>query len=223
MKKTLQLTALALASGMIAAVAHAEPAGSWLVKGGVMTIRPDVESGDLTAPSLPGTKVDVGDDTQVAGGITYMLTDHWAVELPLAAPFTFELEGDGAVAGIGKIGEVKALPVTVFGQYRFLAPESRFHPYVGLGLTYAYFYDETSNGTLTAITDPGGPGTTLKVDSKLTVTPQIGLGVDIAGGWFADIMVSKTFLKTTTTMSSGQSIETTLDPLAAGVFVGYRF
>ncbi|HEX6592916.1 MAG TPA: OmpW family outer membrane protein, partial [Moraxellaceae bacterium] len=132
MKKTLQLTALALAAALGTSIAHAEAAGSWLVKGGVMTIRPDVDSGDLTTPSLPGTKVDVGDDTQLAGGITYMFSDHWAVELPLAAPFTFDLEGDGAVAGIGKIGEVKALPVTVFGQYRFLAPESRFHPYVGL-------------------------------------------------------------------------------------------
>lgn len=226
MKNTFKYSAL-LASTFLASafttLAHAEAAGSWLVKAGAMSIRPDVKSGNLSAPSLPGTTVDVSHDTQFGGGIAYMITDNWAVEIPVATPFTFDLEGTGAVQGVGKVGEVKALPLTVFGQYRFLPPESRFHPYAGLGLTYAYFYDEVGNGSLTAITDPGGPGTTLSVDSKLALTPQLGVTLALTDRVFAEAMVAKTFLKTTTSMSSGQKIETTLDPLTVGLYLGYRF
>ena len=48
--------------------------------------------------------MDVRADTQLAGGITYMLTDHWAVDVPLALPFKHDVIGAGAIAGVGKIG-----------------------------------------------------------------------------------------------------------------------
>src|SRR3954471_16956788 len=72
----LAAAALALAAG---GTAHAQQAGRWIAQIGVTNIAPDVDSGDLTAPSLPGTKVDIKSDTQLSGGIVYMVTDHWAV------------------------------------------------------------------------------------------------------------------------------------------------
>ena len=91
--------ALALSGG-----AQAQTAGSWLVRAGATQISPQVTSGDLSAPSFTGTKVNVRADTQLAGGITYMLTDHWAVDVPLALPFKHDVIGAGAIAGVGKIG-----------------------------------------------------------------------------------------------------------------------
>lgn len=108
--------------------AQAQTAGSWLVRAGATQISPQVTSGDLSAPSFTGTKVDVRADTQLAGGITYMLTDHWAVDVPLALPFKHDVIGAGAIAGVGKIGEVKVLPMTVFAQYRFLEANARVRP-----------------------------------------------------------------------------------------------
>ena len=49
----------ALASLLASGGAFAQSAGSIVVYGGGAQIKPQVESGDLTAPSLPGTKVDV--------------------------------------------------------------------------------------------------------------------------------------------------------------------
>ncbi|HVL44789.1 MAG TPA: OmpW family outer membrane protein, partial [Acidovorax sp.] len=73
--------------------AQAQTAGSWLVRAGATQISPQVTSGDLSAPSFTGTKVDVRADTQLAGGITYMLTDQWAVDVPLALPFKHDIMG----------------------------------------------------------------------------------------------------------------------------------
>ena len=63
--------------------------------------------------------------TQLSGGITYMVTEHLAVDLPVALPFRHDLVGAGAIAGVGKIGDVKVLPITVFGQYRFLEAQAQ--------------------------------------------------------------------------------------------------
>ena len=48
-------TALALTTSTIAC---AQSAGVWSVKAGINQITPKVESGDMSAPALPGTKAD---------------------------------------------------------------------------------------------------------------------------------------------------------------------
>ena len=57
--KNKQLLAIALgAAGLLAtAGAQAQSTSSWLLKAGVNRIAPQVSSGDLSAPSLPGSKV----------------------------------------------------------------------------------------------------------------------------------------------------------------------
>lgn len=216
----LSLAMLALAAG----AAHAQPAGSWLVRGGATQISPDVTSGNLTAPSLPGTQADIKSNTQLSGGVTYMLRDNWSIDVPVALPFKHDIVGMGAIAGVGKIGEVKALPVTVFAQYRFGAPTATFRPYLGAGPTYAKFFKEKSTATLSALTGgtPANP-TTLSVESKLALSVQLGATFAINDRWFVDGSVVKTFLKTRTTLSTGQTLDAKLDPVSLSVGVGYRF
>ncbi len=216
----LSLAVLALAAG----AAHAQPAGSWLVRGGATQISPDVTSGNLTAPSLPGTQADIKSNTQLSGGVTYMLRDNWSIDVPVALPFKHDIVGMGAIAGVGKIGEVKALPVTVFAQYRFGAPTATFRPYLGAGPTYAKFFKEKSTATLSALTGgtPANP-TTLSVESKLALSVQLGATFAINDRWFVDGSVVKTFLKTRTTLSTGQTLDAKLDPVSLSLGVGYRF
>ena len=222
MNKKFALLAL-LASSVAASAAHAQSAGSWSIRGGMTNISPDVTSGNLSAPSLPATKIDVKSATQVSGGITYMYTDHFGVDLPLALPFRHDLVGAGAIAGVGKIGDVKLLPITVFAQYRFLAAQARFRPYVGLGLTYANFFAERGSGTLTGLTNPGGTPTRLSIDDRWGLTPQLGLVGRINERWFFDVNVAKTYLKTRNTLSTGQTLDLKLDPVSVSLGVGMRF
>ena len=85
--------------------------------------------------------------------------------------------GAGAIAGAGKLGEVKALPVTLLAQYRFGAPTAKFRPYLGAGPTYAKFYRERSTGTLSALT--AGSPTTLSVGRAVVGTCDAWLGGSI--------------------------------------------
>jgi outer membrane protein len=209
---------------VLAAAAQAQSQGSVLVRLGATQIKPDVKSGDLSAPSFPGTKADIEADTQPTAGLTYMLSDHLALDLPLAAGFKHDIVGDGAIAGVGKIGEVRALPVTLMLQYRFFPAAAPLRPYIGIGPTYAKFYKARSTAALSALTGgtPANP-TTLSIDSKWAVTGQVGLHASLAPRWALDVTVLKTALKTRTTLSTGQTLDAKIDPWSFCVGVGYRF
>ena len=99
--------AIALTTSM---TASAQSAGVWSVKVGVNQITPKVESGDMSAPALPGTKADVKSDTEAIIAASYMFTDHISAEFHLGIPYTHELDGDGSIKGVGKLGTVESLP-----------------------------------------------------------------------------------------------------------------
>lgn len=217
--------ALASVAGLtLAGSAQAQQAGSWMLRGGVTKISPDVSSRDLTAPSLPGTKVDVTSDTRLSGGITYMLNGNVALDFPLALPFKQDITGDGAIAGAGKIGDVTAVPTTLFVQYRFGEPTATLRPYVGAGPTYAKLYKTHGSAVLSGLTggSPAHP-TLLSADSRWAMSFQIGAVYALNERWFIDAMVAKTLLKTRATLSTGQTIDLKINPMALQVGLGYRF
>jgi outer membrane protein len=215
---------LAATATALHGAALAQSAGSWLVRLGATQIKPDVTSGDLSRPSTPGSKLDIGSNTQPTGGVTYMLSDRFAIDLPLTAGFEHDVFAAGSLAGAGKVADVKALPVTVLLQWRFGAADATLRPYVGLGPTYAYFHDARSTAALTAILG-GTPARPAELDmkSKLTVTAQLGLSWTFMPRWALDVAVMKTPLKTTATLSTGQTVDARLDPTSAHIGVAYRF
>ena len=155
-----------------------------------------------------------------------MLTDNWSLDVPLALPFKHNLTGAGAIQGVGKIGETRSLPMSLFAQYRFPEANAQFRPFVGAGPTLAKFYKERSTATLTAIT--GGTSsnpTTLSLDSRLALSIQASATLALNDRWFVEGSVVKTFLKTRGTFSTGQTIDVTLNPLTLTLTlgVGYRF
>ena len=206
------------------ATAQAQVAGTFSGRIGATRIMPDMDSGNLSAPSFPNTKIDVSSATQLTGGINYMITDNIAVDLPLGLPFKHKFYGDGAIAGVGELGQVKVLPATLFVQYRFLEANAKFRPYVGLGVTYAKFFKNRTTATLSALTG-GGPGnpTTAKMDNKLAITPQLGFVYNVTDNWFIDASYHKAFLKTKAHLSTGQSIAVKLNPDVISIGIGYKF
>lgn len=216
-------TLLALATLAFCSSALAQQAGSFSASLGGTHIAPSVDSGNLSAPSLPNTKVDVNSNSQITGAVNYMVTDNIAAHVPIGFGFKHEVSGDGAIKGVGKLLETKALPITLIGQYRFMEASATFRPYLGAGLSYVRFYKETGTSTLTALTNPGGPATGAKFDSKLAPTLQIGGIYNINETWYLDASYAKTFLKTRATLTTGQTIEVKLDPGAYSLQVGYKF
>ena len=220
---TLRAAMLAAALIGFGSAAQAQSTGTWLVKGGFNGIAPAVKSGDLSAPSLPGSKVDVSSANSLIVTATYMLTDNASVEFVGGLPYKHDIEGAGSLAGVGKLGSIKQISPTVLAQYRFMAPSATVRPYVGVGLTYAYFYGAEGSAALTALTNAGGAPTRLSASSGFGLSPQVGVTVALHERWYLDASILKTFLKNSTTLSTGQKIDTTLNPLSTNVSIGYRF
>lgn len=223
MKNTVKFLLVPIALAC-ASLAQAQTAGSWMVRAGATNIKPNVDSGDLSAPSLPGTKAGINSASQVSGGITYMYTDNFSVDLPVALPFQHDIVGAGAIDGAGKIADVKALPVTLLAQWRFNGAKDAFRPYVGAGLTYAYFFGARGTSTLTALTggNPAKP-TTLSIGSKFAATVQIGAAYAVNKNWFVDGTYTYTPLNVTTTLSTGQTMDAKINPSSLSLAVGYQF
>ena len=210
--------AMAVASG-----ASAQSAGQWTAKIGVGKITPKVESGDVSAPALPGSKVAVSSDTEPVFIFAYGLTDNISAELDLGVPYKHKLYGAGALQGTGQLGTVEALPPAAFLQYRFFAPTAMVRPFVGAGLSYAYFQKATGSGGLTALLNTGGPASTFKIDGKWAGALQAGVAFNINERWFADLTVVKSWLKVENKYSTGQTQQVKLDPVGLIVAVGYKF
>lgn len=211
---------LAAAPGLAAAQGQSP----WLLRAGVTVIQPQVTSGDLTAPSTPRSQADIEPDTQPSFGITYLLGENLAIDLPLSAGFKHDVVGAGALAGVGKLAEVRAMPVTLMLQWRFGAAADGLRPYAGIGPTYARFSGSRSTAALTAVTGgtPSNP-TTFELESKWTVSAQLGVAWRFAPRWHLDASVWHTPLKTQGRLSTGQTLSLKADPLSLSVGAAYRF
>jgi outer membrane protein len=218
----IKLLAMAAALGA-ASGASAQSQGEWLAKIGVNRISPDVTSGDVTAPSKPGVKAEVGADAKPIFSVGYMFTDHIGTELMLGVPYKHTLYGAGSIQGTGKLGTAEALPPTIFAQYHFFEPNATVRPYAGIGYTYAYFRKETGSAQLTAVLNTGGTPVTYELDAKHAGSLVLGATAKLSELYYADVNVVKTKLKTTAHFSTGQTLDIKLDPLAISVSVGRRF
>jgi outer membrane protein len=219
-----------IASALVATVAlcgagaaQAQVAGEVLVKLGWNKIMPKVKSDDLSAPSLPGSKIDIKSASALFFTATYMITDDISVEALGGLPYKHDIVGAGAVAGVGKIGSVHQVSPTVLLQYRFLAADAPFRPYIGAGPTFAKFYGTKGSAALTAVTNPGGPPTIIGNDTEWGGTVEVGGNYKIDKHWFIDAAVLKTFISTKATLSTGQSTSAKLNPIAINASIGYTF
>ena len=203
--------------------AQAQVAGQILVKAGWNKIMPKVKSDDLTAPSLPGSKIDIKSASALFFTATYMITDDISVEALGGLPYKHDVVGAGAASGVGKIGSIHQISPTVLLQYRFMAPDAPFRPYVGAGPTFAKFYGSKGSAALTAVTDPGGPGTTIGGDTEWGSTIEAGANYKIDKHWFLDAAILKTFISTKATLSTGQRTSAKLNPIAINASIGYAF
>lgn len=225
MKHIIKFSSVAVAMLCMVSGVQAQSAGTWMVKIGANQIAPDVSSGDLSSPSAPGSKVDVDANIEAIGSVTYMYTNHFSVEGYFGMPYTHDVVGAGSMAAVGRIGQVKQVSPTVFAQYRANEATDAVRPYVGLGLTFAYFYGTEGSGNLTAVTNPGGPPTKLSLEkrAKLALSPQVGVSIKVKDQWFVDASIIKTIISNTAHLSTGQSVKVKLDPVSVGFSVGRTF
>ncbi|MFO7764390.1 MAG: OmpW family outer membrane protein [Wenzhouxiangellaceae bacterium] len=243
---TRNLLAAAVVSVAAAVPAVAQEAGDWQLRFGAGYIDTDTGKDDLVFQGivLDTFNIDVDDQIGAVFDLTYFLSPNWGIELLASTPFTHDIDGAGALAPLGKIGETKHLPPTLSLQYHF-NPGQKFRPYVGAGLNYTLFFDDSTNqglhdgvvGTANGAlgTNFSGGETNLSIDDSFGAAFQVGLDVDVTEKWFWNFNVRYIMidvdaeLRTSTFDPDGNEqlffsrLETEIDPLVYSTQIGFRF
>ncbi|WP_422448256.1 MULTISPECIES: OmpW/AlkL family protein [unclassified Endozoicomonas] len=220
--KSLSL-AIISATVLLSGAAQAYEAGDFIVRGGLASVNPDVDSGNLYVAGVeqPDSKVDVNNETQLGLSLTYMIQDNFGIELLAATPFSHKLQGKGGLSGLGDFAEVKHLPPTLSVQYYPMGNASAFQPYFGAGLNYTIFFSEKFVG---AGSNAGFRN--LKLDDSLGLAAQVGFDYQVADNWSVNAAVWYMDIDTTGTFTDGSNdykIDVSLDPWVYMAGVAYRF
>ena len=147
--RTSILASSILALAIAAPAVQAHQAGDIIVRAGAVTVQTKENSSsvkvDRPAATNLGGKASVNNNTQLGLNFAYMVTDKWGVELLAATPFSHDvsLKGTGLSAANGKLGSLKHLPPTLSAVYYPLDSKSAFQPYIGAGINYTVFFDES--------------------------------------------------------------------------------
>lgn len=228
MKKT--ALALMLAAAFAPSLAFAA-AGDWVVRLRAAHINADEDSklGRMTNAALgvtvldPGAELEVDSNTIAELDISYYLTNNIALELILAIGSRHDVNihknPTGPLAGKHDLGEVNALPPTLTVQWHF-NPDGRFDPYVGAGINYTRFLDNSLRLRATGFPirverDSWGPAL------------QAGLDVNLKDGWLINADVKKIWIDTDVRMNPGTGYvkidELDIDPWVFAIGIGKKF
>ena len=223
LKKWASVCIAALAMSGLMQPVLAYEAGDWLVRGRIINVGPNDDSGDLyTGAGNLGEGVSVNDDTVPELDITYMLSPHWGLELILAySQHDVDSRGVPAGLGLGKVIDAKVLPPTLTLQYHFL-PNAAVRPYVGLGVNYTHFFDESVSGVLDQ------PDAKVKLDASWGLAAQAGVDIDINQDWFVNLDVKYIDIQTEARFSginlvNTANINTEINPFVYGIGISRRF
>lgn len=133
--------------------AFAQSQGDWTVGLGLGAVLPKSDNG-----TLAGGKADVDNNVRPTFTAEYFVMDNIGIELLAAIPFKHDVD----ISGIGNAGDVKHLPPTLSINYH-IPTQSAWQPYVGVGVNYTYFFDESS------------PLGDLELDDSFGVAAQVGV------------------------------------------------
>lgn len=210
--KKIALAAVILSS--LSGGAWAHEAGEFFIRAGSATVRP-TEGSDNVLGSLGGFNVD--NNTQMSLTFTYMATDNVGVELLAATPFRHKV-GTGPT---GDIATVHHLPPSLMAQWYFGDSSSKVRPYIGAGVNYTTFFDESFNdtGKAAGLSD-------LSLKDSWGAAGQVGLDYLINRDWLINMSVWYMDIDTEVKFKAGgvqQNVNTRLDPWVFMFSAGYRF
>lgn len=202
--------------------------GDWLFRLGAMHFDPQSSSRPVTTPgsgALGSSGVGFDANSQLGLSLTYMLSNTWAVEASMSAPFEHDLAISGLDAyglNTSNLGEVKQVSPGLSALYYFGAPGSRFRPYLGAGFNYTTFFDDSLSTQVRAELDAQG----LELDEHLAVSARAGFDFRLGNGWFLNASVWRMNIDTNASFDSriGRiSTYTEMDPWVYSISIGHDF
>ncbi|MGB1198141.1 MAG: OmpW/AlkL family protein [Thalassotalea sp.] len=224
MKKSL----LAIALMSVITVTHAADykAGDIVVRGGVTNVNPNSDhSAVLLAGADSTMSLTVDDNAQLGLNFVYFYNQHFAIEILAATPFTHDVTiyDPNAVLNVdgAKLAEVSHLPPTISALYYFDI-NSNIKPYVGVGLNYTIFFDESFES------GPKSLGlTNLDLKSSFGLAVQAGVDYQLNSQWHINTSVRYLDIDTEASFDVGGNnigrANIDIDPTVFSVLVGYKF
>lgn len=212
---------IAAAAMFSAATPALAEAGDVLVRVRGILVAPNEKSGSVL-PAFPGERVSVNNSFMPEVDVTYMVADHWGLEL-IAATTKHSASGrTGTTGGIGKLVSTWVLPPTLTVQYHPVK-EGPVRPYVGAGVNYTLFYAEDASKSLETAVGK----TRVRMSDSLGWAAQAGVDFDIGRNLFLNLDVKYIDIDTNarldTTAAGTQRVRVNLNPFVFGAGVGMRF
>ncbi len=199
MKKQTIVAAVLAVCSVTAAMAQASGEGPWLVR--ARAVHLDMANKDGT-----GLGLTVNNKTFAEVDVSYFFTPNIAAELILTVP-----QKQTVYLGGTSIGTFKHLPPSLLLQYHFTGLTG-YKPYVGAGLNYT---------KITSVNLLGG-GASLEKDSWGGAL-QVGVDIPLDKNWSLNFDVKKVYIRTDVFVGAVNTGTLKLDPVLAGVGLGYRF
>ena len=198
MKK--QIIFAAVLSTLLSGASFAQQAteGPWMVR--ARAVRLDSANGDST-----GLGLSVNNKFIPEVDVSYFFNKNMAVELVLTVPQKHTLHSNTLNADIGTL---KHLPPTLLAQYHFDA--NGFKPYVGAGINYTHFSSVNVPG---ADVDRNSWGPAL----------QVGVDIPLSGNMYLNFDLKKVYIRTDVSVAGVNQGTFKIDPVLAGVGLGWRF
>ena len=189
-------------------------AGNVLVHLSILGVMPEDLSSHVNVYNGPGTgaHVHVSDGVSPELDASYFLTRNLSLQL-IAATTRHTVSVKGGALGAGTtLGSAWVLPPTLTAQWHF--PQiGIIRPYVGVGITVAFFYGMKPTGN-----------DALGLRTSVGPTVDVGFDVPLIGNWSANMDVKQMFLPVAARIGHGAiRANDGLDPTVFGVGVGYKF
>ena len=201
---TLLATGLAAATLAVSSQAVAYGAGDFFTRVGVANVAPKSDNGSLAGGAFA---VDVQDKTDFAFTLGYRFHDKMGVELLAALPFEHDIELNG-----DNLASTKLLPPTLTLQYYPLGgSDSQVQPYVGAGINYTRFSDESL-----AIGE-------LELDDSWGAAAQVGVDLLIDDHWALNAAAWYLDIDTDASINGAGAGTVEIDPMVVMAGLSYRF
>jgi outer membrane protein len=215
----------ALAGGSLAAQAYEK--GDMIIRLGATMVDPDSDSDPINLPGVPTLKAEVDDDTQLGIIPAWMITDKVGLELLAATPFEHDISVKGGGISLDA-GSTKHLPPTLSLQFYPLGGNSGWQPYVGVGVNWTYFFDESVDGELKgALGDIlGAQKASLELSDSWGLSAQAGVDIPLGKQWGINLAVWYIDISTEAKLKTDVGtvkFDVDIDPLVYNLGIFYRF
>jgi len=182
---------------------------------------------------LPGSGVELGEDSGFALDLGYFVRPDWSLEFSI--PWTsHDVNATGLIAGLGALAntDMNAMTLMMNRHWNRFDSDKKWKPYLGAGLGYATF--DSTNATAALGTIPGNGATTVNIDDDWGFALQAGVDYSLSDDWFlnlnakyVDVDTKATFNTATTvgatTVNVARTIDVDVNPWIFGAGIGTRF